>query len=60
LKARAKARKLSLNEYLAGNLLGQTVQPEDVARAFLHLALSAKTTGTVLPVDGGNIAAAPR
>jgi hypothetical protein len=32
----------------------------DVARASVHLALSAKTTAAVLTVDGGNIAAAAR
>ncbi len=60
LEARAKARGVSVEEYLSGNLLHKAVLPEDVARAFVHLALSEKTTGTVLPVDGGNIAAAPR
>jgi rhamnose utilization protein RhaD (predicted bifunctional aldolase and dehydrogenase)/NAD(P)-dependent dehydrogenase (short-subunit alcohol dehydrogenase family) len=60
LETRAKARGLSVDTYLSGNLLGRAVRPEDVARAFLHLALSERTTGTVLPVDGGNIAAAPR
>ena len=33
---------------------------EDVAQAFVDLALSRKTTGAVLTVDGGNIAAALR
>ncbi len=60
LEKRAKARGLSVDAYLSGNLLGQPVTPQDVAQGFLHLALSEKTTGTVLPVDGGNIAAAPR
>jgi rhamnose utilization protein RhaD (predicted bifunctional aldolase and dehydrogenase)/NAD(P)-dependent dehydrogenase (short-subunit alcohol dehydrogenase family) len=60
LETRAKARGVSVEEYLSGNLLHQVVQAEDVARAFLMLALSEQTTGTVLPVDGGNIAAAPR
>ena len=60
LETRAKARGVSVDEYLSGNLLHQPVLAEDVARAFLHLALSEKTTGTVVPVDGGNIAAAPR
>jgi rhamnose utilization protein RhaD (predicted bifunctional aldolase and dehydrogenase)/NAD(P)-dependent dehydrogenase (short-subunit alcohol dehydrogenase family) len=60
LESRARARGVSVEEYLSGNLLRKAVLPEDVARAFLHLALSEKTTATVLPVDGGNIAAAPR
>ena len=33
---------------------------EDVAKAFFHLATSKKTTGAVLTVDGGNIAASLR
>ena len=45
---------------MAGNLLRLEVTATDVARAFVHLALSAKTTAAVLTVDGGNIAAAPR
>ena len=35
-------------------------KPEDVAKAFFHLATSKKTTGAVLTVDGGNIAASLR
>ena len=57
---RAKARGVSEQAYMAGNLLGREVSAEDVARAFLHLALSAKTTAAVLTVDGGNMAAAVR
>ena len=57
---RAKARGVSEKDYLAGNLLGQEVTAEDVAAAFVALASSPKTTGAVLTVDGGNIAAALR
>jgi len=57
---RARARGVSEEEYMAGNLLRTEVTAADVAQAFVHLALSAKTTGAVLTVDGGNIAAAPR
>ena len=57
---RAKAHGLSAQEYMTGNLLGLEVTAADVARAFVHLALSTKTTAAVLTVDGGNIAAAPR
>jgi len=39
---------------------GREVLAEDVADAFVSLALARKTTGAVLTVDGGNIAAAPR
>ena len=45
---------------MAGNLLGQEVTADDVAQAFVDLALAKKTTGAVLTVDGGNIAAAMR
>jgi hypothetical protein len=45
---------------MSGNLLGREVKAEDVAQAFVDLALSRKTTGAVLTVDGGNIAAALR
>ena len=57
---RAKARGLSESEYLSGNLLGREVTADDVAKAFVDLALSPKTTGAVLTVDGGNIAATLR
>jgi hypothetical protein len=36
------------------------VTAADVAQAFVALALADKTTGAVLTVDGGNIAAAMR
>ena len=35
-------------------------EAEDVAQAFVDLALARKTTGGILTVDGGNIAAALR
>jgi NAD(P)-dependent dehydrogenase (short-subunit alcohol dehydrogenase family) len=60
VKSRAKARGVSEREYMAGNLLGREVKAEDVAEAFVSLALARKTTGAVLTVDGGNIAAAMR
>ena len=60
LEERAKARNLSVTEYLSGNLLKQEVLGRDVAEAVLYLALARKTTGSVIPVDGGNMAAAPR
>ena len=58
--ARSKARGVSEADYMAGNLLGREVRPEDVARAFVDLAKSERTTGAALSVDGGNIAAALR
>jgi rhamnose utilization protein RhaD (predicted bifunctional aldolase and dehydrogenase)/NAD(P)-dependent dehydrogenase (short-subunit alcohol dehydrogenase family) len=57
---RATARRVSEDAYMRGNLLGEEVTADDVARAFLHLALSPKTTAAVLTVDGGNIEAALR
>ena len=57
---RAKARGLSEHDYMAGNLLRREVTSEDVADAFVFLALARKTTAAILTVDGGNIEAAPR
>jgi len=60
IKNRAKARLVTTDDYMRGNLLLNEVKAEDVAKAFLHLATSKKTTGAVLTVDGGNIAASLR
>jgi len=60
IASRSKARELSEKEYLSGNLLGREVTADDVARAFLHLALSPATTAATLTVDGGNIEASLR
>ena len=60
IKTRAKARSVSEDNYMRGNLLLDEVKAEDVAKAFFHLATSKKTTGAVLTVDGGNIAASLR
>ena len=60
IKTRAKARSVTIDNYMRGNLLLNEVKAEDVAKAFLHLASSKKTTGAVLTVDGGNIAASMR
>ncbi len=60
IAARAKARGISEEDYMAGNLLGREVTAEDVAQAFLQLALARNTTAAISTVDGGNIAAAPR
>jgi rhamnose utilization protein RhaD (predicted bifunctional aldolase and dehydrogenase)/NAD(P)-dependent dehydrogenase (short-subunit alcohol dehydrogenase family) len=57
---RSKARGLSQADYMGGNLLAREVTAEDVAQAFLSLALATKTTAAVHTVDGGNIAAALR
>ena len=58
--ARAAARGLAPEAYMAGNLLGEEVTAEDVAQAFVFAALMEKTTGAVIPVDGGNVAAMMR
>ncbi|HEX5279587.1 MAG TPA: bifunctional aldolase/short-chain dehydrogenase [Micropepsaceae bacterium] len=58
--ARAKARGLSEDDYMGGNLLRREVTAEDVADAFVFLALASKTTAATLTVDGGNIEASLR
>ena len=60
IAARSQARGVSEADYMGGNLLHREVSAEDVAQAFLHLALARNTTGSFVTVDGGNIAAAPR
>ena len=60
IASRAAARSVSESEYMRGNLLRREVTMEDVAGAFVALALAGKSTGAVLTVDGGNIAAAVR
>ncbi|MCY3598311.1 MAG: SDR family oxidoreductase [Rhodospirillales bacterium] len=60
IKARAAERQLSVEDYMAGNLLGEEVQATDVAQAFVHLARQKRTTAGVLTVDGGNLGAAVR
>ena len=60
IASRSKSRGLSESDYMAGNLLGREVTAEDVAAAFLHLALAPATTAAVLTVDGGNIEASLR
>jgi NAD(P)-dependent dehydrogenase (short-subunit alcohol dehydrogenase family) len=54
---RARARGVSEREYMGGNLLGQEVFADDVARAFVSSALLEKSTGNITTVDGGNVAA---
>jgi rhamnose utilization protein RhaD (predicted bifunctional aldolase and dehydrogenase)/NAD(P)-dependent dehydrogenase (short-subunit alcohol dehydrogenase family) len=60
LKERAEARGLTPDDYFRNNLLQQEVYGVDVAQGFLNLALAEKTTGSILTIDGGNIAASPR
>jgi rhamnulose-1-phosphate aldolase/alcohol dehydrogenase len=58
--ARAKARGVSAEQYMAGNLLGREVYASEVAEAFVYLAHAEKTTAAVITVDGGNIEASLR
>ncbi len=60
IATRSAARGLSEAEYMAGNLLGQEVFAEDVAMAFVLSAQLKKTTGNIMTVDGGNVAAMVR
>ena len=60
LKERAEARGLTPDDYFRNNLLQQEVYDTDVAQGFLNLALAEKTTGSIITIDGGNIAASPR
>lgn len=60
IKTRAAAYGISEAQYMARNLLGREVTAEDVAEAFLAMALARSTTGSFATVDGGNLAAAPR
>ncbi len=60
VKARASARGISEADYMSGNLLQREVTAEDVADAFVFLAMARKTTAAVVTVDGGNIEASLR
>ena len=60
IASRSDARGVSEDAYMRGNLLGREVRAEDVAHAFVTLAQARATTGAVLTVDGGNVAAALR
>ncbi len=60
IRERSAARGVSEEVYMAGNLLGAEVRASDVASAFVALALMERTTGAVLTVDGGNVAAMVR
>lgn len=57
---RSKARGITPEEYMRGNLVKREVTATDVAEAFLHLIKATKTTGAILTVDGGNVAAMVR
>ncbi len=57
IASRARSRGVSEDAYMGGNLLGREVTADDVAKAFLFATLLDKTTGAIIPVDGGNVAA---
>ncbi|OUS04169.1 short-chain dehydrogenase [Rhodobacterales bacterium 52_120_T64] len=57
---RAKARGIDEETYMAGNLIRREVEAKHVAKAFVSLAQSERTTAHVMTVDGGNIEAALR
>jgi rhamnose utilization protein RhaD (predicted bifunctional aldolase and dehydrogenase)/NAD(P)-dependent dehydrogenase (short-subunit alcohol dehydrogenase family) len=60
LAERSAARGLTPDEYFKSNLLEIEVFDTDVAKGFFEAALAEKTTGSVITIDGGNIAASPR
>lgn len=60
VQERSKARGVTPEVYMRGNLVGREVTGADVAAAFLHLAKARTSTGAVITVDGGNVAAMMR
>ena len=58
--ARSKARGVTPEVYMRGNLLRREVLASDVAAAFVHLAKARASSGAVLNVDGGNVASMMR
>jgi rhamnose utilization protein RhaD (predicted bifunctional aldolase and dehydrogenase)/NAD(P)-dependent dehydrogenase (short-subunit alcohol dehydrogenase family) len=60
VEERSRARGVTPHDYMRGNLLGREVTGEDVAEAFVYLAKARATTGAVVTVDGGNVAAMMR
>jgi rhamnose utilization protein RhaD (predicted bifunctional aldolase and dehydrogenase)/NAD(P)-dependent dehydrogenase (short-subunit alcohol dehydrogenase family) len=60
LNERSTARGLTPDEYFKSNLLEIEVFDTDVAKGFFDTAFAEKTTGSVITIDGGNIAASPR
>ena len=56
LKSRAKQYSMSIEDYKRRNFLKTDVSSQDVANivCFLACSDSSKTTGTQIPIDGGN------
>lgn len=57
VEGRARARGVTPEVYMRGNLLKREVSGDDVAEAVLHLVQARTSTGAVITVDGGNVAA---
>ena len=57
---RSHARGLTAEAYMRGNLVRREVLASDVAAAFVHLAKARVSSGAVVTVDGGNVAAMMR
>ncbi|MEP0520450.1 MAG: bifunctional aldolase/short-chain dehydrogenase [Hyphomicrobiales bacterium] len=57
---RAASRGITPEAYMRGNLVKREVTAKDVAEAFVHLAKAKKSSGAVVTVDGGNVAAMVR
>ena len=60
IEQRSRARGVDEATYMTGNLLKKEVKAHHVAKAFLALACSERTTGHVMTVDGGNVEASLR
>jgi NAD(P)-dependent dehydrogenase (short-subunit alcohol dehydrogenase family) len=60
IQERARARGISVSEYMSGNLLGVEVTAADVADTFFHLAEMSKVNAAVVTVDGGAMATSLR
>jgi NAD(P)-dependent dehydrogenase (short-subunit alcohol dehydrogenase family) len=60
IKERARARGMSVSDYMSGNLLGVEVTAADVADTFFHLAEMSKVNAAVVTVDGGAMATSLR
>ena len=60
IASRAKARGVTIVDYMGNNLLRREVEAHHVGDAFVAMAMSERTTAHVLPVDGGNIEASLR
>jgi rhamnose utilization protein RhaD (predicted bifunctional aldolase and dehydrogenase)/NAD(P)-dependent dehydrogenase (short-subunit alcohol dehydrogenase family) len=60
IEDRCRARGLTPEEYFSANLMKKEVTADHVARAFVHLALSERSSAATLTVDGGNVEASLR